>query len=883
MAREYSHQNNVSLHIFFLARLPTGIVSNLIVVYEQLPIYYCSRTRPQRISRQRLFYLPKYHNFCHDYCMDLTHPSIHTYRYQPYCIYKTFPVIRCDVFPPLYIHADLIPILLDMTAINLDLVQFCACSTTNQTMQSSASSISSAGGNSILNDAFSSDLIRGPVGSFAEDSPIRDRDSPNNSYRATYAMAFSPPYDSSDQHRFTQRQTQDPGRTTDNLFAKWSTRLPESNASASDGLNLSPAKASPTSKHVTRDWNDLFQNYDDVHLTSPAAINRTLAISPSKTTMAISKKLSMQDVFRSPPTHDLKKRTQLPSSPSFSFGGIDTPGAQSNGFSPVPEYPSDDDYGNGAQKFSRLRFQSSFDDDNVNTDDEQFDFIPSFPPAATSAHPSNELEGVRRSPLQSSERKSSSVTQRPDNLPFSDNLEIKSKRGKKSFTPSKSAKKKTPKKASTDPLPPWTDATANTENIRRVTMGEPQSSQSLADINNMMRRDQANVASSTKTSPKPKTPAPKKPAAMTQESATKRAKTPVQSDSAPPEAQPKESQKTDTKPQQKQAGDRENETSVKTDVLKTNETTKEYQYPYRHGGLIPHHYGPYPTSSVPPFHHDYHSHTSGRSQHILPPVHYPPHHPPAHLPMHYTQPPSSSPLIPPRYPERRTSSPAIPPGYAMPSTPRFQNGYVVRNQTGSASMYSATRPRISGPPPPFGWPISASAASSRYSSPAVPHPSHSIPSNARPTPARPISHLNLDKENSNNKNDGAPAKSKRNPCNCKKSRCLKLYCECFSAQIFCEGCNCADCYNTEGHYEIREKAMKELLHKNKTAFDVKTPGTIAIGCKCKRSECLKKYCEVSWCLHMTICVEQTSSLTNPVCFVFVFTVLPSWYCLCRSL
>ncbi len=50
-------------------------------------------------------------------------------------------------------------------------------------------------------------------------------------------------------------------------------------------------------------------------------------------------------------------------------------------------------------------------------------------------------------------------------------------------------------------------------------------------------------------------------------------------------------------------------------------------------------------------------------------------------------------------------------------------------------------------------------------------------------------------------------------CNCKKSRCLKLYCECYSkkvkmrctscftiggVQVFCsEDCNCADCLNID--------------------------------------------------------------------------------------
>jgi Tesmin/TSO1-like CXC domain, cysteine-rich domain len=719
----------------------------------------------------------------------------------------------------------------------------------NKTMQSSASSISSAGGNSILNDAFSSELIRGPVGSFAEDSPIRDRDSPNTSYRATYAMEFSPPYDSSDQPRYPRRQTQDSGNVTDNLFAKWSTRLPESNVSfgytATEGLKLSP-KGSPTSKPVITDWNDLLPRDDDVNFPSPAVINRTSTISPSKTTAAASKKLSMQDVFRSPPTHDLKKRNQLLSSPSFSFGGIDTPGVQSNGFSPVPEYPSDDEYGDGARKFSRLRFQPSFDDDDVNTDDEPLGFIPSFRPTAISTIPNDELEGVRRSPLQSSERKTLSATKRP---PISDDPVIQSTRSKKSIaSPTKSSKKKSPKKSNIDSRTPWTDANANSGNIRRVTMGEPQSSQSLADINIMMRRDQPNVTTTTKTPPKPKTATQKKSPPAPQGTATKRAKTPVPSSRLPPEVQSKVSEKKEAMPEQKMTGGKESQKYTEMDVPATqNEAPKEYSYPYRHSTATPQHYGAYPTTVVPPFRHDYHSRDPGRSQHVLPPVHYPPP-PPGNLALHYAQPPLSSPHIPARYPDRRASSPAMPPGYALPTTPRFQGGFGVRNQSGSASLYSATHPRMSRPPPPFGWPIATSAASSRYSSPALQHSSHSMPSSARPTPSRPAGHLNRDKENTDNKSAGSTSKAKRNPCNCKKSRCLKLYCECFSAQIFCEGCNCADCYNTEGHYEIREKAMKELLHKNKTAFDVKTPGTIAIGCKCKRSECLKKYCEVSWVL-----------------------------------
>lgn len=89
-------------------------------------------------------------------------------------------------------------------------------------------------------------------------------------------------------------------------------------------------------------------------------------------------------------------------------------------------------------------------------------------------------------------------------------------------------------------------------------------------------------------------------------------------------------------------------------------------------------------------------------------------------------------------------------------------------------------------------------------------------------------------------------KSKR-PCNCTKSQCLKFYCDCFAAGEFCNGCNCKDCLN-EHDSDERDKAVKLCMERNPFAFRSKE--TVEEqqrlhqrGCNCKRSGCLKNYCE----------------------------------------
>lgn len=87
------------------------------------------------------------------------------------------------------------------------------------------------------------------------------------------------------------------------------------------------------------------------------------------------------------------------------------------------------------------------------------------------------------------------------------------------------------------------------------------------------------------------------------------------------------------------------------------------------------------------------------------------------------------------------------------------------------------------------------------------------------------------------------AKKKYN-CNCKRSKCLKLYCDCFANGEFCVDCNCQGCSNVIGNeIEIR-KAFNEVKDKNPIAmkFNI-SEETTTLGCNCTKSNCLKKYCE----------------------------------------
>ncbi|KAB2027311.1 hypothetical protein ES319_D05G025700v1 [Gossypium barbadense] len=88
-----------------------------------------------------------------------------------------------------------------------------------------------------------------------------------------------------------------------------------------------------------------------------------------------------------------------------------------------------------------------------------------------------------------------------------------------------------------------------------------------------------------------------------------------------------------------------------------------------------------------------------------------------------------------------------------------------------------------------------------------------------------------------------------------------VYCECFASGMYCDECNFVNCYNNVEYEAVRRDSVGATLKSNLNAFrpkisssshgakDNKEAGEVLMlgkhskGCHCKRSGCLRKYCE----------------------------------------
>ena len=114
-------------------------------------------------------------------------------------------------------------------------------------------------------------------------------------------------------------------------------------------------------------------------------------------------------------------------------------------------------------------------------------------------------------------------------------------------------------------------------------------------------------------------------------------------------------------------------------------------------------------------------------------------------------------------------------------------------------------------------------------------------------------------------------------CNCRSTHCLKLYCECLRKGLFCNGCNCSGCEN-HPESDYRHEKVKHIEKKNPQAFkpiissdkNDEQARVHTKGCNCRRSNCLKNYCECHQfgvkcsefckCLDCKNCSEDTEQI-----------------------
>ncbi|XP_062202510.1 CRC domain-containing protein TSO1-like [Phragmites australis] len=144
------------------------------------------------------------------------------------------------------------------------------------------------------------------------------------------------------------------------------------------------------------------------------------------------------------------------------------------------------------------------------------------------------------------------------------------------------------------------------------------------------------------------------------------------------------------------------------------------------------------------------------------------------------------------------------------------------------------------PPPPA--PSPAPPAATEAAAP----PTSAIAAAVSPPPAE--ANGNSDRKRKRKAEEGEGCKT----CSCKKSKCLKLYCVCFASGSHCtESCGCEPCLNksVQGAPRSAPVLPLKLVQTSEAGQDsaehlIRSPMDLfRRKCTCKKSGCLKKYCD----------------------------------------
>jgi len=102
--------------------------------------------------------------------------------------------------------------------------------------------------------------------------------------------------------------------------------------------------------------------------------------------------------------------------------------------------------------------------------------------------------------------------------------------------------------------------------------------------------------------------------------------------------------------------------------------------------------------------------------------------------------------------------------------------------------------------------------------------------------------ININNNNINNISIQKQSGTKKITCKCRNSKCLKDYCDCFQAGVFCTDCYCCDCKNVPENIQNINK-IKKIKNNANTNNNTNNSTTGFVFCKCTNSQCQKKYCE----------------------------------------